>query len=105
MTPPRDPAFASSPLLQRVTVRLYDSDRAQVSVALPHIHLAGLWARRSADGRVKLETPSATDGEAPPYQLQPGFAEQIADAVAILWDEAADAALVARLRRAAGTIH
>ena len=106
MTPPRNSAFASSPLIDRVTVRPVDSDRALVSVVLPHVHLAGIWARRDAEGRVRLQAPDANEGEAPAYALQPGFAEQIAEAVSLLWDEAAAAELVARMRRSAGrSIH
>ena len=100
------PALASSPLLQRVSVRPFSDTTALVSVVMPAVHLAGMWARRDAEGRVRLQAPDANEGEAPAYALQPAFAEQVADAVAILWDKAAANDLVARMRRSAGrSIH
>jgi hypothetical protein len=81
--------LAESPFINRVTVRPTADDRALVSVTLPAVRLAGLWARRGADGRVKLQAPrTGANDEYPAYALQPGFAELIADAVATLWAQA-----------------
>jgi hypothetical protein len=83
--------LAGCGLLQRITVRPFGADRALVSATLPHVRLAGLWARRGADGRIRLEPPkvSGSDGRQwPAYALQPGFAEQIAAAVATSWARA-----------------
>ena len=99
------PAPSDSPILTRVSVRPTSDDRALVSVTLPTVRLAGLWARRSVDGRVKLQAPrTGAHDEFPAYALQPGFAELVAEAVAVLWaradaDREAEAALI-RPRRA-----
>jgi hypothetical protein len=82
------PALALAPLADRVTVRPLSDTRAIVSARLPHVNLAGIWANRDHAGRVTLSPPRVPgkDGrEYPAFALQPGFAEQIAAAVATLW--------------------
>lgn len=99
MRPPTS-TLADSPMLNRVSVRPTSDDRALVSVTLPAVRLAGLWARRGVDGRVRLQAPrTGAHDEYPAYALQPGFAELVADAVAVLWaradaDREAEAALM-----------
>lgn len=87
MTP--SSSLASSSIINRVSVRPTSQDTALVSVTLPAMRLAGLWARRGADGRVRLQAPrTGSNDEYPAYAIQPGFAELIADAVATLWAQA-----------------
>jgi hypothetical protein len=84
-------ALALAPLADRVTVRPINATSALVSARLPHVNLAGIWARRDASGRVRLDPPrvAGRDGrDWPAFALQPGFAEQIAAAVAQLWAQA-----------------
>ena len=78
-------------LLERVTVRPFAPDRALVTARLPWVNLSGLWARRGLDGHVSLSAPQVVgrDGRTwPAFALQPGAAEAIAAAVAVLWGRA-----------------
>jgi hypothetical protein len=81
-------ALALAPLADRVTVRPINATRALVSARLPHVNLSGIWASRDAAGRVTLTPPRVPGKEGqdyPAFALQPGFAEQIANAVAAIW--------------------
>lgn len=81
-------ALALAPLADRLSVRPISDDRALVSARLPHVNLSGIWAIRDSAGRVTLTPPSVLGKEGreyPAFALQPGFAEQIAAAVAHLW--------------------
>ena len=81
------------PMLQRLTVRPIRADLALVSLRLPAVHLTGMWAKRDSAGRVRLEAPRVLGSggvERPAFALQPGFAEQAAEAVAVLWQRGGD---------------
>jgi hypothetical protein len=95
--------LAYAGLLERVQVRPCGKDRALVSVALPSVHLAGMWARRDAAGRVRIEAPLAYD-DRPAYALQPHFRAAVTDAVRVLWARA-DGEAAAPQTRDGRTVH
>ncbi|WP_149541438.1 hypothetical protein [Siccirubricoccus phaeus] len=83
--------LATSPLVNRVEVRPFGADFAFASITLPAVRLAGIRASRDGTGRVTLRPPmiaAGGDRERPAYAFQPGFAEQLAQAVAEVWRRA-----------------
>jgi hypothetical protein len=80
--------LASLPMAERLTLRPINPRRALVSVRLPHVNLASIWATRDFAGRVRLDPPRVAGSggqDYPAFALQPGFREQMEDAVAALW--------------------
>lgn len=79
--------FSPAPI-ERVSVRPIRPGFAFVAIRLPGVNLEGIEATRDSTGRVTLRPPMRRDQrgrEWPLFSLQPGVAEQAADAVSRTW--------------------